>query len=121
MIVTSVEHSAHRDKRIGKPWQRYLRISLRGLIVLVLVIGSGLGWIINRAKVQRDAVAVIERAGGSVKYQWDWKDEGPNSSGKPRWARWLLDYIGPNYLAHIAAVGEWDKPGAELRGRLRVR
>ena len=72
--------------------------SLR-LIVLVLVIGSGLGWIINRAAVQRDAVAVIERNGGSVKYQWDWMDEGPNCSGKPRWARRLLDYIGPNYLA----------------------
>jgi hypothetical protein len=92
MIVTSVEQSAHRDNRTGKPWQRYLRFSLRGLIVVVLVIGSGLGWTINRAKAQRDAVAVIERVGGSVKYQWDWMDEGPNSSGKPRWARRLLDY-----------------------------
>ncbi len=26
-----------------------------------------MGWIVNRAKVQRDAVAAIERAGGSVK------------------------------------------------------
>src|SRR5262245_9470051 len=90
MILTTAEHDAHRDKHIGKPWQRYLRISLRGLIVLVLVIGSALGWIINRAKVQRDAVAVIERSGGTVKYQWDWKDEGPSSSGKLAWARWLL-------------------------------
>jgi hypothetical protein len=88
---------------LARPWQQYLRISLRGLILLVLVLGSALGWIVNRAKVQRDAVAAIERTGGSVKYQWEWKDEGPNSSGKPKWPIWMLDHIGPN-LAHIAGV-----------------
>ena len=83
MIVTSVEHYAHRDKRIGKAWQRYVRISLRALIVLVLVIGSALGWIINRAKVQRDAVAVIERAGGSVKYHWTGRMRDPIPAENP--------------------------------------
>jgi Leucine Rich repeat len=87
-----------------RPWQRYLRISLRGLIVLVLVLGSVLGWIVNRAKVQHDAVAAIERTGGSVTYQWEWKDEGPNSSEKPKWPIWVLDHVGPNYLAHIAGA-----------------
>ena len=88
----------------ARPWWRYLRISLRGLIVLVLVLGSALGLIVIPAKIQRDAVAAIERSGGSVKYEWEWKDGQPNPSGKPRWPRWLVDYIGPNYLAHIAAV-----------------
>ena len=27
------------------PWRKYLRFSVRGLIVFVLVIGAGLGWI----------------------------------------------------------------------------
>ena len=87
---------------LARPWRRYLRISLRGLIVLVLVLGSTVGGIVNRAKVQHDAVAAIERAGGSVKYEWEWKDEGPNSGGKPKWPKWVLDHIGPNYIAHIA-------------------
>jgi hypothetical protein len=87
---------------VASPWWRYLRISVRGLIVLVLVLGGALGWIVNRAEVQRNAVAAIERAGGSVKYEWEWKDGRPNPSRTPRWPRWLVDYIGPNYLAHIA-------------------
>ena len=82
---------------LARPWQRHLRISLRRLIVLVPVLGSALGWIVSRAKIQHDAVAAIERTGGSVKYQWEWKDEGPISSGKPKWPKWVLDHIGPNY------------------------
>jgi Leucine-rich repeat (LRR) protein len=89
---------------VPNPWWRYLRISLRGLIVLVLVFGGGLGWFVSRAKVQLDAVTAIERAGGSVKYEWEWKDGQFNPSGKPWWPKWLMDHIGPNYLAHIAEV-----------------
>ena len=43
------------------------------MIVLVLVFGSGLGWIARRAKVQRDAVAAAKRVGGSAWYDWQWK------------------------------------------------
>ncbi len=46
---------------VSRPWQRFLRFSVRGLIVLVLVIGAGLGWIVRSAQVQREAVAAIER------------------------------------------------------------
>ena len=38
-------------------WRRRLRISVRGLMALVLIVGGGLGWVIHRAHVQRDAVA----------------------------------------------------------------
>ena len=87
---------------LASPWQRYLGIRLRGLIVLVLVLGSALGWIVNRAKFQRDAVAAIEKAGGSAKYEWELKDGWPNRSGKPRWPKWLVDRIGPDYFGHVS-------------------
>jgi hypothetical protein len=45
-------------------WRRYLRFSVRGLIVFVVVVGAGLGWIVHQAHVQRDAVAAIQGAGG---------------------------------------------------------
>ena len=45
---------APRSKR------RWLRLSLRGLIVLVLILGGGLGSAIHRAHVQRDAIATIQ-------------------------------------------------------------
>jgi hypothetical protein len=52
------DHATHR-------WRKFLRFSVRGLIVLVLVIGAALGWFVRGARTQRDAVAAIERAGGS--------------------------------------------------------
>ena len=55
-------------KAISRPWRRYPRFSVRGLISVVLLIGIGLDWWIHRARVQRDAVAAIRRAHGSVRY-----------------------------------------------------
>jgi hypothetical protein len=53
---------------VSHPWRRFLRFSVRGMIVLVLVIGAGLGWIVRNAHIQRDAVAAIKSAGGRVYY-----------------------------------------------------
>jgi hypothetical protein len=39
-------------KTISRPWRRYLRFSVRGLIVLVLLIGAGLGWTVRSARIQ---------------------------------------------------------------------
>ena len=30
---------------VSRPWQRFVRLRLRGLIALVLVIGAGMGWL----------------------------------------------------------------------------
>jgi hypothetical protein len=77
----------------SNPWRRFLRLSVRGLIVVVLVIGAGLGWIVHEAHVQRDAVAAIKRAGGSVTY------EGT------LWApRRVVDLIGVDYFGHVTVV-----------------
>jgi hypothetical protein len=55
-------------KPVSRPWRRCLRFNVRGLIVVVLVIGVGLGWVVRQAHGQRDAVAAILRAGGVVEY-----------------------------------------------------
>jgi hypothetical protein len=55
---------------VSRPWGRYLRVSVRGLIVVVLLIGASLGWIVRSAHTQRDAVAPLKRAGGLVRYEW---------------------------------------------------
>jgi hypothetical protein len=55
--------------RLASSPQDDLRISLLGLMILVLAFGSSLGWIVHHAQVQRDSVAEIERTGGSLKYQ----------------------------------------------------
>jgi hypothetical protein len=60
---------------VQSPWKcRRLRLSIRILIALVLLIGTGLGWIVRSARIQRDAVEAIVKSGGAVKYDWEYKD-----------------------------------------------
>ena len=74
-----------RDHPSPKSWRHLLRLSVRALMVLVLITGGGLGWVIHRARVQREAVAAILRAGGSVMYEHQLR---PRIRGKPWWPSW---------------------------------
>ncbi len=85
-------------------WRRYVRFSVRGLLVLVLVIGVWLGWIVHQARVQRYAVATIKAAGGSVNYDWEWSDGKSFPGGKPWAPRWLTDLIGVDVFGHVTGV-----------------
>jgi hypothetical protein len=89
---------------VSPTWRRYLRFSVRRLIVVVLVIGAGLGWIVRQAHIQRDAVAAIMQTGGSIRYDWEWKDGNPIPGGKPWAPRWLVDRIGVDYFGHVTAA-----------------
>jgi hypothetical protein len=53
------EHLFHR-------WRRYLRFSLRGLIVVVLLFGIWLGWIARESQIQREAVAAMSKCDQSL-------------------------------------------------------
>jgi len=95
--------------------RRWLRLSVRGLIVLVLMIGGCLGWIahiVHSAQGQRDAVAAVRKVGGSVLY--DWQLEGGDvrvkpgtstiSDEVPGWPKWLVDRLGPDYFGDVRQV-----------------
>src|SRR5262245_3580204 len=87
------------DQPTANPWRRRLRFSVRALMVLVLIIGGGLGWVIHRARVQRDAVATIRRAGGDVAYSWQWSGGRPVfPRSKPPGPDWLRRILGPDFL-----------------------
>ena len=88
----------------SRPWRKYLRFSMRGLIVVVLLFGAGLGWIVRQAQIQRDAVAAIVGANGSVVYDWNWSDGELNTEGKPWAPGWLVDLIGVDYFGHVTDV-----------------
>jgi hypothetical protein len=71
------------------------------MIVVVLVIGIGLGWVVRQAHVQRDAVAAIEESGGIVRYRW----EHGNTFARRPWApSWLVDLIGVDFFGHVFDV-----------------
>ena len=75
------------------------------LVILVLLIGCGLGWLARRPpRVQRLAVEAIERAGGSVEYDWPRMGRSPRSSGPPAWQKWVVDRVGLDYVANVTRV-----------------
>ena len=93
-----------KPKQLSRPWWNYVRFSLRAMIVVVLLIGCGLGWVVRSAHVQRDAVAAIGKAGGIVSYDWEWSNGKSIPGGKPWAPKWLVDLIGVDYFGHVTSV-----------------
>jgi hypothetical protein len=66
---------------------------MRGLIVGALASGAALGWLVRSARIQREAVAAITRAGGFVLYNWEDKNTDHPWSLIPWAPRWFVDLI----------------------------
>ena len=73
------------------PKRRWLRYSLRSMLVVVLVLSVWLGWMANQAAKQRKAVATVWSLGGSVVYECEVADDAP--------AVFFLDDIGGDLQA----------------------
>jgi hypothetical protein len=90
-------------------WRLFrVRLSLRAVMFLVMMIAIGFGRYAISVRVQRDAVAAINQAGGSVAYDWEWGTSynpdiiDPNA--KPRAPKWLANLIGVDYVANVVHV-----------------
>ena len=82
-----------------------LRLSVRVLMVLVLVFGGGFGWVVHRARVQREAVAAIERAGEVVDYDETFlSPDSSNALPTRNWKGWLVDHLGVDYFESAVEV-----------------
>jgi Leucine-rich repeat (LRR) protein len=104
-------------------WRRLLRLSVRGLIVLVLITGAGLGWIFRSARIQREAVASLDRVGCIVLYDWQFSNGTASQGGEPWAPWWLVDLVGVDYFGHVTRVvfGDFSKQSdarLEPAGRL---
>ena len=87
-----------------RSWRRYLRFSVRGLMVLVLLVGCGTGWMVRSAREQAAAVKAIQAEGGRVLYAWQWKDGQMIAGRAPWWPRWFSDHLGVDYLGSVTRV-----------------
>ena len=92
------------SKPASRPWRSFLRFSVRGMIVLVILFGVGLGWIVRNAQIQREAVTAIQKAGGHVEY-----DSGPTANPRLKtrvlWApKQAVDGFGVDYFANVREV-----------------
>jgi hypothetical protein len=103
------------DQPLPASRRRWLRISIRGLIVFVLVLGGCLGWfthLARQARIQRDAVAAITKLGGSALYDWQFEGNrfrlkpGTNiiSNEVPGWPTWLVDRLGVDAFGTVTQV-----------------
>jgi hypothetical protein len=85
-------------------WRRHLRLSVTGLIVLVLVTGGSLGWFVRSARIQRAVVRTLFYADATVVYDWQWKDGEQVIARAPWWRVWLTRTFGDDYLGTVIAV-----------------
>ncbi len=54
---------------------------------------------------QRDAVAAIQKAGGSAFYEWEWTSGRPAPPGaEPPWPKWLVKTLGRDAFGNVVAV-----------------
>jgi hypothetical protein len=84
-------------------------MSVRALMILVLLLGGVLGWVVQLAHVQRDAVSAIRHGGGQISYDWQLNSLPGGGfqfdpSGRPKAPKWLFDYLGPDLFGHVEHV-----------------
>jgi Leucine-rich repeat (LRR) protein len=92
-----MDETPKRSRRLG--------LSVRGLMLTVLLMGAGLGWVVRSAHTQRDAVAAITASDGSVTYDWQWSPgKGPIAKGQPWAPRWLVDRLGVDHFGSVVMV-----------------
>jgi hypothetical protein len=85
-------------------WRRYLRLSVRGLLILVLLIGGWLGWLAQTARTQREAVAAVLKVHGAIRYDWQGASFASGEPAPPMATRWLARTIGQDYLHSVVLV-----------------
>lgn len=84
--------------------RRFLRFSLRGLLVVVAVVSVCLGVAFHRAREQARAVAAIESAGGHVFYDYHGTDYDLDQSASSGIPAWLLDALGVDFFHNVTVV-----------------
>lgn len=84
--------------------RRWLRMSVRRLVVIVMMTGGALGWLARSARIQREAVEAIQRAGGYVTYDWEYKNGESFERSGPRWPKWLVTLLGVAYFGNVTVV-----------------
>jgi Leucine Rich repeat len=96
---------------------------MRTLMTFVFLVAVGLGLLARSSQIRRDAVAAIERGGGGVMYNWQFKNGIPNADGKPWAPQWLVDCFGVDYFGDALDVVSQTRTTVDAQlipvGRLR--
>jgi hypothetical protein len=92
-----------RATQPARPRRRWLRFSLRTLLVVVTLVAVAVAYWVNGAQRQRRAVAAIQAVGGEVGY--DYTDvTKPAVDGKLPGPDWLCALLGVDYFDDVTYV-----------------
>jgi len=84
---------------------RRFQYSVRTLLLVMLAIGLGTIWWVNRANRQKNAVACILKAGGGVVYGYQYDAAGKlDTNAEPSGPAWLRDSLGIDYFSRVTDV-----------------
>lgn len=77
------------------------------MMVVVVLVAICLGTILNRIRVQREAIAIIERAGGEIvfDYELDENLDRVYPPPEPPGPRWLRSQLGDELFRDVDTVG----------------
>jgi Leucine-rich repeat (LRR) protein len=94
---------------IGKPRSAHFRTTIRGTMLIILIIGLLLGFVaarVNRARVQRETLSAIKVLNAYVLFdhQIDARGKYDPRASRPPGPRWLQNLIGPEYFQTIYTV-----------------
>jgi hypothetical protein len=106
---------------VSHPWRRFLRFSVRMLILLVVTTGASLGFLVMSARSQRDAIAAIAAAHDSwIEFDWapprplsrNWFPSAIKPAAKSWLPQWLIDRGAVDYVHHVTSVSlySYDRP-----------
>ena len=85
--------------------KRWLRYSLRTLLVVITILCIALGYWTYRAKRQRAVVKWVEENGGEVHYDFELDEYGYTiKAAKPPSPKWMQAFLGNDYLATVVHV-----------------
>ncbi len=93
-----------------RPARRRFALSVRALMAVVLLLAVALGWVVNRARAQREAVTAIERTGGGVVYEWGRvPGKGLDPKAAPPWPGWMISLLGVDSFGHVISAHLGDR------------
>ena len=102
--------------RITTPRQtprRWPRLKLWSLMAIVLISAVWMGWIVTGAHAQRTAVAEIQKVGGYVKYDWEWKNNQWIANSRPWAPKLLVDLLGVDYFGTVVYLNLYENEDAD--------
>jgi hypothetical protein len=85
------------------PARRRYALSVRALMVLVLILGGGFGWTVNRANRRAESVDAIRRAKGVVYFDYQYNGQF-NPAAKPWTPSWLSAVLREEFFHDVTMV-----------------